>query len=115
MLRTPKNNLGGTRVESGGGPVHLRVGDALFSGRPIDFIKIDVEGMEMRVLRGLKRVISEQRPNIFVEVQDYNQRPFEGFLNRNRYIIVARYRRYAVNENFMVVPVERVNPGGEVE
>ena len=107
ISRTPKNNLGGTRLEKGKGPLCLRAGDTLFSGRTIDFIKIDVEGMEMPVLCGLKEVIAEQRPNIFVEVQNDNRIPFKRFLSQNRYVIVAQHRRYPVNENFMILPVER--------
>src|ERR1700676_320036 len=51
----PPNNLGGTRMrsteESDGLPV-IR-GDDILMQRRIDFIKMDVEGMEMPVLTGL--------------------------------------------------------------
>jgi hypothetical protein len=46
--------------------------------RPIDdylfpsvgFIKIDVEGHELAVLRGAERTITEQRPNLLIECND---------------------------------------------
>jgi FkbM family methyltransferase len=34
----------------------------------VDFIKIDVEGLELQVLRGLKAIISRHRPIIFCEI-----------------------------------------------
>jgi FkbM family methyltransferase len=37
-------------------------------GAPITFLKIDVEGMEMGVLRSATRLLREQRPQIFVEL-----------------------------------------------
>jgi FkbM family methyltransferase len=103
----PKNNLGGTRLKNGEGPLCLRAGDNLFRGRTIDFIKLDVEGMEVRVLKGLKGIIADQRPGIFVEIENDNIPEFRQFLEQNHYVIVAQHRRYAVNENFMILPIER--------
>ena len=43
----------------------------LASGQQVDLVKIDVEGFEVNVLRGLGRMLSEQRiGRIFVEVTD---------------------------------------------
>jgi hypothetical protein len=54
---------GGTfMLEAENGAPQLASGDDLISGRQSDFIEIDVEGMEMRVRKGLHRVICEQRP-----------------------------------------------------
>jgi FkbM family methyltransferase len=36
----------------------------------IDLIKIDVEGFEMNVLRGATRILEEDRPMLFIEVDD---------------------------------------------
>jgi FkbM family methyltransferase len=46
--------------------VPLRRLDSLLSA-PVDFIKIDVEGFELQVLRGAQRVL-QQRPTVVVEV-----------------------------------------------
>ena len=53
--------------------VEVFPGDLLWSEREFpfpDIIKIDVEGFEMSVLRGLKRVLSERRTKIFVELHE---------------------------------------------
>ena len=41
--------------------------DNLLQGKPIHFLKIDVEGMELEVLRGAKRSIIEHQPVIVYE------------------------------------------------
>ena len=40
----------------------------------INFIKIDVEGYELKVLRGMEKTIKEQRPILFIEIDDDNLR-----------------------------------------
>ena len=71
---TPAGNLGGARLHLSEEQSGLRVvpGDALLFKHRVDFLKIDVEGMEIDVLEGLKRTIAEQRPRIFIEVDNSN-------------------------------------------
>lgn len=38
----------------------------------IDFIKIDVEGFEMNVLKGAEKVLQEHHPLLFIELDDHN-------------------------------------------
>lgn len=102
-LRIPSNNLGGTRL-SGEGSVRVVTGDSLFSSQDFDFIKIDVEGMEMECLRGLAVLINRCSPAIFIEVHRNNQDRFFDWCSAGGYRIKDRYKRYAANENFLVVP-----------
>lgn len=48
--------------------LRVRVGDDVLEGTKPDLIKIDVEGFELRVLRGLRRLITSARPIILTEV-----------------------------------------------
>ena len=110
----PLHNLGGTRLDpTDGGSLKLVTGDSLFEGRQIDFIKIDVEGGELQVLAGLERTIAACRPSMFIEVDDDNQEAFAAWLDEHRYRVIQRFRRYKVNENYMVAPEEREVPAGE--
>ena len=38
--------------------------------RPPDFVKIDVEGAELDVLRGMVKVLQDHRPSLIVELDD---------------------------------------------
>jgi FkbM family methyltransferase len=47
--------------------------------RPMpDVIKIDVEGAEMKVLRGMKRVMTECRPTLFLEIHTLDLPAFDS-------------------------------------
>lgn len=105
-LDEPYENLGGGRLVEGG---DLRViqGDDALSNESVDFIKIDVEGMEMQVLRGLAQTISRYRPIFFIEVDERNRAEFLVWVETNEYTVAATYRRYAVNENFLLKPAKK--------
>ncbi|MCK6370882.1 MAG: FkbM family methyltransferase [Gammaproteobacteria bacterium] len=99
------NNLGGAKfVEDGGGPFTLQAGDVLFGDRDFDFIKIDTEGMELKCLLGMERLIRRCRPTLFVEVDEANVEPFLGWCSVHDYVVRERFRRYTVNENYLVAP-----------
>lgn len=108
---TPATNLGATRLSTDdpAAPIELTTGDLALAGRPVDFIKLDAEGMELRVLEGLSDTIRRSRPTMLIEVDDENAAPFGDWLLRNRYRVLGRFRRYAVNENYLVAP--RRSPG----
>lgn len=62
--------INGSVMDDGSGEVQvpLRTLDALLADRPVDFLKIDVEGYEGHVLDGAARLLQEQRPTLFVEI-----------------------------------------------
>jgi FkbM family methyltransferase len=45
----------------------------MIEGLPrIDFVKIDVEGMELKVLNGMRQTIASYKPQMLIEMQDEN-------------------------------------------
>ncbi len=57
---------------------------------PANWIKIDVEGAELEVLRGLNKTLCFNSPRLFIEVINDNEVEFENYmhtLNYNYYII----------------------------
>lgn len=107
-LQFGENNLGAARIIPGhtNGDIRFVVGDSFLLGRKIDFIKMDVEGAELKALAGLQKVVAANRPRMFIEVADANFGKFNAFIESIGYKIVDRFKRYEGNENFMVVPVE---------
>ena len=53
---------GSTSSVDGGVSVPVRPLDSLLEGRPLDFIKIDVQGWELEVFRGMRDQLTSSRP-----------------------------------------------------
>ena len=99
--RTIQWNLGGTTlVRDPAGAIPLATGDELLDDRPVEFIKVDVEGMELQVLSGLTRTIERYRPNLFVEVDNAHQAEFLKWAEVMGYGVAETYNRYGSQENF---------------
>ncbi|ROU04110.1 FkbM family methyltransferase [Histidinibacterium lentulum] len=75
-MKRHDRNLGATRMFPEGGDLRVVRGDDLFATERPDLIKIDVEGMEMKVLSGLESIVSDHRPLLFVEVDAANEGAF---------------------------------------
>lgn len=104
-IQAAEKNLGGGRMFEGGGDLEIRPGDDVVAPEDkIDFIKIDVERMEMMVLAGLEKTISRCRPPIFVEVDRNHLEDFEAWLAQNRYTVEITYQRSKRNINHMCLP-----------
>lgn len=72
-------NVGGFSIaaagpdESGAVPLTLVALDGVTFGRRVQFIKIDVEGMEAAVLAGAAKLIERDRPIVYFEVLDLDR------------------------------------------
>lgn len=69
-----------------------------------DFIKIDVDGMEMEALEGISNYISGHRPKIMIEVLHELKAPFDSYLKEKGYRIIAQidrseYSNYLIGHN----------------
>jgi hypothetical protein len=69
----------------------------------VRLLKIDVEGMELRVLEGLKSTIETFSPRIFIEIDSYNMGYFDLWCRENFYAVMDRFKRYDHNENLLLV------------
>lgn len=98
--------LGATRfVPHLDGAIPLAPLDALVSG-PVDFLKIDVEGMEMDVLAGAAGLIARYRPALFIEVLDSAIAVFLAWADANSYRIEKLFPD-KTHCNYFLVPAEK--------
>ena len=58
-----------------------------FNWPRVDLIKIDVEGMEVDVLQGAEKTISEAKPMMMIEIIKTDKAQVEAFLSSNEYQI----------------------------
>lgn len=80
------NNLGAARIEMGSGDITVRHGDTLLHQlKGITFVKVDVEGMEIEVLYGIKNLLTRERPLIYIEVSLRHERAFERWCSEADY------------------------------
>jgi len=91
-------NRGATRlVRAAAGAVKSAPLDDLIKSK-VDFIKVDVEGMELEVLAGAARVIAESRPKMMIEVFRSQIPRFSEWLREHRYGIRRQFDNvHAVN------------------
>jgi len=98
-----RGHLGTTRlVADDAGEVEIRTLDDSVEGR-VDFIKIDVESMELDVLNGARRLIERDPPVLLVEVEDTNIPPFLALIENLGY----RVNRVFADEgyaNYLIAP-----------
>lgn len=95
-------NLGAAKMEAGEGDIETITADEALANETPDFVKIDVEGMEMMVLRGLEETLKRAAPIILIEVDEENYDAFELWVKEQGYDIVETVQRYRTNKNFLL-------------
>lgn len=79
-------NIGCTTLkEVESGTIEIRKLDSIVFQRKIDFIKIDVEGMEFEVLNGAEQIIRKDKPILWVEILDENRKCVDKLLRKYDY------------------------------
>ena len=108
MVCNDRANRGATRlIPASAGMVKSAPLDALIE-QPVDFIKIDVEGMEFEVLAGASRIIAASQPKIMLEIFREHLPAFRQWIDRNAYR-VARAFEHVDAVNFFIEPVSRAD------
>jgi FkbM family methyltransferase len=103
-----RRNLGGAKMLAGQGKLEVYRADDLLRDVEPDFIKIDVEGMEIKVLSGLSGVLERCRPIIMIEVDNENETDFQSWVKDAGYVSLNVYQRYRSNKNHLIVDKEQL-------
>lgn len=97
-----ENNLGAARLRPAeNGSIEIRAIDGLGIPEAPDFVKIDVEGMEIDVLRGMASLLA-RKPPIFIEVNTANIGAFGAWADEHGYAVRETFVRYKSSVNYMV-------------
>lgn len=78
----------------------------------VDFIKIDVEGHELEVLKGGINTLNECRPTVLVEIKDENLEDTFSFFKQlkfQKYKLEDLINVSSSRENYIFVPQEKFN------
>lgn len=103
LVFSGRGGLGATSlVARADGEIVVAPLDSMVTGR-VDLLKIDVEGMEMKVLAGAARVISRCRPLIFIEIANRNTNDLMAWLKSADYR-VARIFTDKGHANYLLAP-----------
>jgi FkbM family methyltransferase len=106
-VHDPKGNLGWAKLKharDGEDTVPVRAVDDIVADAPVHFVKIDVEGMEIEALKGLRRTIERDRPPIFIEVDRHNREAFFTWMEEHDYEVAEAFGERKINQNFMLMP-----------
>lgn len=103
-LQSLQGNIGLTVLSESSGNVPIELGDEVFASQDVGFLKIDVEGLEMKVLNGLRETLARCRPPAMIEVDDENTEEFFSFCRDLDYIIVDKRSPYRANTYYMITP-----------
>ena len=103
-ISDPANPGGAVVKPYEAGTVQISAGDAVLANEVFDFIKVDVEGSEVAVVKGLVHLIERSKPVIFVEVWDVNRKEFDLLIEAIGYHIADEWRRYDTMTNLLLKP-----------
>lgn len=105
IISTLPNNLGATRfgMDESGAFETVRLDDMSFDGR-VALLKIDVEGMDLEVLRGALETIAKHRPMIVCEAQTPEEfAQISHLLEEHEYAGVGCFN---ATDTFLFMPVK---------
>lgn len=83
--------------------------DDILTGK-IDFIRMDVEGYELNILKGAQEILRNS-PGMFIEVHNQILRDY-GYTAREFYEFLARYD-YSIEKSYVMAPTKE-GPTGKV-
>lgn len=98
---SPFNSGMAKLVADPNGDIETIIGDKAFAGERIGFIKVDVEGMEVAVLSGLRETMQRCKPSVFVEATTETEPRVRAMMTDLGYQETFAKSMYADNVNIL--------------
>lgn len=102
LVAAPEGNVGAQSVNVKGGDIPILTLDTF--DIPASVVKIDVEGMEMKVLHGAQGTIAQYRPLLYVEAHKNAYKALAEWAKKNGYVRKARFNS---TPTYLYVPKEK--------
>jgi FkbM family methyltransferase len=101
----PNNLVAAKLIKSTGSvdPVQVKIFDEVMGDHKVDFMKIDVEGMEFEVLKGASESILRNKPLIYIEVWKQSIPKLEDWIKTFNYEQIG-YTEMTYAVNFLLAP-----------
>jgi FkbM family methyltransferase len=97
-------NIGANRIHAdANGDLRVDSLDNLYPEEVFDLLKIDVEGMELEVLKGGERLIERSRPVILIEVANDNKAAFFSWLTGSGFRVHRAFELVNAS-NYLLMP-----------
>lgn len=106
-------NLGMAKMLPGKGDIALARADTLLGDIRPDLIKVDVEGMEIGVLKGLGDIPVRSRCLMYIEVDNENADAFAAWRDARGLVTVHTHRRYRTSMYHFVIHADRASEMSE--
>lgn len=101
------DNLGAQKLAVGDGEIEVVPLDSLTFAQPVRMLKIDVEGMEIEVLRGARALIARDRPVLYVEcIGEKELRQVSRWVDELGY---SYWETFNATPTHLFVPIESVS------
>lgn len=98
------NNMGQAQMlKADHGVIKCLPGDLFLRHKPVGFIKIDVEGAEFDVLKGIEETVEVWRPGILIEVWPERHQELFSWCDTFRYAV---QETFPLGNNFFLTPIE---------
>lgn len=84
-------NIGLSTLNDTGNDIEVLTGDEVIKDEKVNLIKIDVEGMELNVLRGFEKTLLRCKPHILIEISPQNLDACHVYLTKLNFSSVYRH------------------------
>ncbi len=102
----------------------IRIDDFKEINKPIDFIKIDIEGAELFALKGMKNLLSKDQPIILLEINPFflagfkiKEDELKEFIDSSKYVIfiydtvikkLKLFNSAFIESNYILIPSSKI-------